>query len=267
MEDDEADREYRKNLIMRNQLFNSRGQTKEERKTIQDEIDNLNGPINDYLKVKYGTGVKEIVNAVSKFAPTSASASVKSFMSKYGEYRISSITVCRVPILGPIQKIITLLRKVTFQEAHPVYDKLFHLYMVVKIYQGSDQKTVKVERNETFQISLFGGTHSKDSECRPAGVPKVTFQDFIMKPAIAQGPSFWTYDAVNNNCQDALLKILSSNSVLTDSLRTFIKQDTKNLLGKFTKLFGDVGKRITDVAGAVSHHVLGKGRKRKLIKF
>lgn len=55
------------------------------------------------------------------------------------------------------------------------------------------------------------------------------------------------------------------------SLSNFIMQDVQNLLGRFTKVAGDIAQRVTDVVGKVTHALGGRKRKRvrkarKLIK-
>ena len=43
---------------------------------------------------------------------------------------------------------------------------------------------------------------------------------------------YFTYNAINNNCQNYLLALITSSNMATGEATTFIKQDVKGLLGR-----------------------------------
>jgi hypothetical protein len=178
------------------------------------------------------------------------SPQVQQIIEREGGSMVKNITVYRAPLAGPIQKAVDILRRTTLRPPDPVYDKLFHLYMIVGLDNGREYL---VERNETFQARLASGSdkQGKGIESMPVNLQgrPINFSQLLVRPAEVQGPSFWRYDAFKNNCQDMILRTLSTFGLLTPELRGFIKQDVEDLLPRFVQgLVNGATNKITDLA-------------------
>ena len=77
--------------------------------------------------------------------------------------------------------------------------------------------------------------------------------------------TFFTYNAVSNNCQDFLLAFLQSNNLGNNENYTFVKQDTESLfkrlpvLQKIAKSTTDLGATIGDQTDELQRFFSGRG--------
>src|SRR5688572_5734957 len=99
-----------------------------------------------------GEGLVDTANkfaskVASWIAPKTMPPKVAAFLKQHERYTIKDIQVCRVPIVPLIEKALRALAIKTVP-----FDRLYHLYMVVGLSSPSDTKSVKIERNQTFQI-------------------------------------------------------------------------------------------------------------------
>lgn len=187
---------------------------------------------------------------------TQAPPKVRKFLEKYGDNKIQWIQICRKPVYAFIQKAINFVRKFTGANKNADYDKLFHLYALIKLSPSGEE--VKIERNQVFNITNIAQVDRKpkDGECRSVRVPMGTLAE-IMKRASSGPGNWWRYHPINNNCQDAIIDLLKAGGVLTPPLKTFIKQDVSQLLPKFV---GDVAAKVTDAAHTADIALEGNGR-------
>lgn len=161
--------------------------------------------------------------------------------------KISSIQVCRSPIQSYIQKIIDLVSI----KSTP-YDKLFHLYGLIKLDNGA---TYRFEKNQVIEIAKYN--KDSDSDCVSVPMNKdILFGEFFMKAQTAGGADYFKYDGFTNNCQDFILTCLRANSLLNPELSKFIKQDVQNLVPPLIEKFG---RKVTDLAAAADVLVNGEG--------
>lgn len=211
-----------------------------------------------------GSGILDTIKSIWNRIPgvrNQAPPQVRKFLEQHNGWMVRTIDVCRVPIFGIIQKLINVLRKLTLQKQNALYDKLFHLYMVVSIQSpdGKSMRNVRIERNQTFEISpvKISDLDPSDGECKKVSAPSNTDIVAFIGKAV-KGPDFWRYHPISNNCQEMLIQVLRANNVLTPALETFIKQDVSDLL---PKIFGDLGQAITDKAHGFDRIVSGNGKK------
>ena len=107
---------------------------------------------------------------VAKDGVTRASPAVRGWLAKYGDLGIESIAVCKKPIYSIIEKIGNWLSQGKLQENMDKlgYDRLMHLYLIVRLKDGP---TVKIEKNHVVEIkpstdtgqahiNVAGGWHS-----------------------------------------------------------------------------------------------------------
>jgi hypothetical protein len=213
-------------------------------------------------KPKRGKGI------LDKLAPNSMPAKVKAFLDKYGGERITRIRVCRKPVYSIIEK---ALRLVTNKLP---YDKMYHLYMIISLSDGSHHQMDRIERNQVLQISPYQPSDEQESKDLPVdgqqvkgsacislpSPPPVTFREAMarfVKEAQARAPDWgpWRYSATKNNCQDFVLSFLKGLGLLTPAVQTFVKQPVEGLIPSLAEKAGQV---VTDLAGAATHALGGK---------
>lgn len=198
-----------------------------------------------------GEGLKDIIDRIKAFFKgprNNYSPSIRSLFEKVADKKIVSMQICRSPIQSAIQKIIDL---VSIKETP--YDKLFHLYGLMKLEDGA---IYRFEKNQV--INIAPASSEKDADCMPVDLKNpILFGQFFMKAQEWMGDKYFRYDGFNNNCQDYILACLRANGLLTPSLSTFIKQDVKNLVPSFLE---KIGSKVTDLAGAVDTLLHGEGQ-------
>jgi hypothetical protein len=203
-----------------------------------------------------GDGIKDIIDRIKAFFKgprNNYSPSIRSLFEKIPEEKIVSLRVCRAPIQSAIQKIIDLvsLRKTP-------YDKLFHLYGLLKLENGD---FYRFEKNQVIAIQKYN--RESDSDCVQVPLSKsILFGEFFMKGQQSIGTDYFKYDGFSNNCQDFILGVLKGNGLLNEELKKFIKQDVENLVPSFVE---DLGKKVTDLAGSVDVLQNGEGLGHRLI--
>jgi hypothetical protein len=158
-----------------------------------------------------------VVNQVINYTKSSGT-----ILSANGEKKITGITIMRTPIEAS-----KLLKVAKISLDDKPYDKLFHLYMVLTMEDGTQ---LALEKNENIKLSIYNGRKGAE-EFKIPKVPSKTLSVLLQKTEDRMGYSYHRYDAIKNNCQDFLMNILSANS-FGSSAKTFIKQDVKGLVGK-----------------------------------
>ncbi len=75
-----------------------------------------------------------------------------------------------------------------------------------------------------------------------------------------QGKGFWSYNSVDNNCQNFAASLLVGNGFIRKNDKTFIfiKQDSEEIFRNNPKFLSKVGLVFTDIAGVLD--VIKEGR-------
>lgn len=253
-----------------------KSESKEEKESPEDIVGlEGEGIIDDGIQAVKKVGKK----VLDWIAPKSMSANVKKMMSRYSSEVISGIRVCRVPIVSVIEK---FLRFVSGDKIKPEYDKIYHLYMLIYLRGGT---ILRVERNQTFQMQVASpkDINMSVSEELPEDVKGPASVTIKVPGSITLGEAMksfieeaqnrnpkmgpWRYasmssgDIPSNNCQDMVISWLKGMGVLTFGVEKFVKQDIDKLLPEPAN---QAQQAITDVAGAVGQHLLGKGKGKRL---
>jgi len=210
-------------------------------------LDDLNRPAG---KGKPILAPLHALNAINKAAKRNDyPPSMRSALEKYGNNKITSLTIGRNPIQSAIQKIANTLIGDKMKALN--IDTFFHLFLVIGLDNGMKFKT---ERNQVLSFTGYPG-EVNDSMKVPLN-KSIPLQEFFDKTLKRVGNMLFTYSASNNNCQVYLLQLLGSNGLLNDSLTKFIKQDTNTLLSPFLKKVTDT---LTDTAASVDTLIHGRG--------
>jgi hypothetical protein len=254
------------NILTRNMSFSQATGHKDliqnKSKEYEAKIEQLKKqPPFNYIQLQKGEGILEVaktVKAIVDLIPPPrdvAPPSVRKFLEDHKGESITSITVVRTPIISAIQKALNVIRKVTFQKANPKYDKMFHLYILMSLKSPEGKVTnIRMDRNEVF--SLVISSERPKGESVTVASPKKKFGEVINDAVKSNKLNFFHYDAILNNCQDAVISILRAGGVLTPAISTFVKQDVKALVPSF---IGKAAKWVTDKAHGFDRLLKGEG--------
>lgn len=175
---------------------------------------------------------------------------VRDLLKRYGSDSIQSLTLMRTPVSEVLSQGLSALSLGKFGDRlqDQPYDKLFHLFLEISTTSGN---RLSLEKNERINMDLNPAkrpqTESKGVNGLHSG--SITINQLLDKTKAKLGSQFFSYDAVNNNCQDFLLAVLTANGIGSQVDYDFIKQDTKQLfeglpaLKKFAHFATEVAER------------------------
>jgi hypothetical protein len=157
-------------------------------------------------------------------------------IDKYGEYKIKNIKVGRTPLPSVLTKVLNVVSLGGFNKLldKSPYDKLFHLFVVITLSNGSVIK-ILLEKNETLNIKVVSNYNPKGAEyIEVTGIPSsLTLNDLLNGVKKRQGSDLFKYNALYNNCQDFILDLLKGSSISNNNLQNFIKQDVKSIFKNY----------------------------------
>jgi len=146
--------------------------------------------------------------------------SVTSILNHHGDAEVTGITIGRKPLNSIILKFANAI------SSQP-YDKLFHLYAVIKTSQGSftleKESTIRLIKGERYPHSE--GFEYMNVDNVPSGL---TLSKMLEQTEKRMGQTkFIQYSAYSSNCQDFLYNVMKANGINDNTILSFIKQDTK----------------------------------------
>ncbi len=203
--------------------------------------------------------MSSILKYLSALLPSprkNAPPDVRKWLEKYGKYRIKDLEVCRIPIDKNIYRFLNLALFNDLQNKGYTYDKLFHLFMYIKLSDGS---MWSIEKNEVVRIEKVKEKRQSES-CKLlrnelTKESKPILND-LFKNAITLDPDVYIYDAKYHNCQDFLITLLKSAGLLDKDMEKYIKQDAAKLLPSYIQTFA---KEVTDIASGFDVVLHGAG--------
>jgi len=148
--------------------------------------------------------------------------SVTSILNHYGNAEVTGITIGRKPLNSIILKFANAI------SSQP-YDKLFHLYAIIKTSQGSftleKESTIRLIKGERY--SHGEGFEYLNVDNVPSGL---TLSQMLENTEKRMGQTkFIQYSAYSSNCQDFLYNVMKANGINDNTILSFIKQDTKSI--------------------------------------
>lgn len=179
--------------------------------------------------------------------------SVDSYLKRYGDQRIVSMVVCRVPLgnaLHGLLNMITLGKAKDFMKSKN-YDHYFHLFCIITLENGVHLKIEKSEEVKITQVSEV----PRYSAMEMMPVPKAdnsnrTFGEFWERTLKTYPYDFiFRYDAVNSNCQRFITSLLQANGWDYPRLRFWVNQNVKDaidspVVSKFLNITTDLKRHI-----------------------
>jgi hypothetical protein len=181
-----------------------------------------------------------------KFNPT-----INKLLEQYGNRQIESITIYRKPIQSYINQVLNTLSlgqlNKNLKEAN--YDKLFHLYMIVKL---SYHEYILIEKNERINIHKVNKIDNMIENREINNINNLTINEMLNKTIERIGnDNFYTYKSHSWNCQNFIMNVLKSNNLLNNDLQEFILQDTEKIFYKMGYL-KPISDMVTNTAATLN---------------
>lgn len=218
-----------------------------------------------------GGGFKEILNgAISRLRGVSKGVRLdfppteRSLLKLYGQYDVMDITIFRAPIFSVLDKVLNLISFNNWGSLKDKYnyDKMYHLYMVVKLSNGH---VIRIEKNHVVNISNNFKTE-EDAEYSNISLNglKITLDQLLQNTIDKVGKEqVFKYSPWGNNCQRFCLDVLESNGLLNDNAKKFIYQDITELVKELPWYTKMIGQSTTDFAHKMDIAIQGEGLKKR----
>jgi len=193
---------------------------------------------------------------------------VRALIAQYKNCMIKSAYARRFPIYDVLEKVLNFISANRFGEIKRSlgYDKLFHLSLVVGVQCPDGKKLgIMIEKNEVINITTDYKDDGEGTQLMPIPVPvAIPFGAFLEKARESVGPSFFQYDAFQNNCQIFVRNLLQANGLLNPQVEGFIMQDTLSLVQQLPDYVAPFARVVTNIAGIADRFIEGEGKPEQL---
>jgi len=200
-------------------------------------------------KPKGGT-IKDTVETVI-YGRSNYKPNVKDLLTKHGGETIKSLTIIRNPIMDIWRKMLNVMSFGNFEKEMDKlpYDDLYHLRLEISTDKGT---RLTLEKNMTIDLTKKMKYEKTSEKKSISNIPNnLNIIELLNNTHKKMGDNkFFSYSALNNNCQDFLVSVLDANNLGDASDRQFIKQDVKQIyknnqtVSKFVDTFTKIGERI-----------------------
>lgn len=184
-------------------------------------------------------------------------------LANHGTETISSMYICRAPVVSLVEKAMNLLSlgRLSAAKADLNYDKLFHLFMYVITDNGT---SIILQKNEVIDISAKAKSADAQREDVKVdlGGKKITLSELVENTSKLMGPKFLKYSASENNCQNFVNSILTANQLNNSTLKNFVMQDTTTIFSKMPGYMKGITDKITGLAAKADVAINGAGKKK-----
>ena len=192
---------------------------------------------------------------------------VRDILDKYGNKKIRSIVICRVPVSKFLTNALNAASFGQFNKNvdNSPYDKLFHLFIKIIF---NDAPSIILEKNEVINSDVIGNkplppnTETKIVSSLPLNLTPNIILDNAKN---LLGDSFFKYSAKNANCQHFIMAILKGSNIGSQQDIDFVKQNTEELFENLTGL-RKLSNSITDLASSTNVLLHGQGFKFNKLK-
>jgi hypothetical protein len=153
---------------------------------------------------------------------------VRDLISKYKDYKIVHILGAKQPIESSVQWLANIISSGKYEQAKSKlgYDNFFHVYLILRLEDGTK---LKLEKNEVINIEVITGLQ-KNTGSYNIGDTNIRLGDFLSRGQQLMGPDkYFDYDPFNNNCQIYLLSLLKANGLINKDISDFFGQDAQTV--------------------------------------
>ena len=196
-------------------------------------------------------------------AKLSFSNKIINILEKYGDMKIKSIRIGRRPINSLVEKAFNIisLGKWDKLRAQFPYDKLFHLFLILTMEDGT---VISFEKNSIVTMTVNDERCSmKDVDCIELEYPadSITLNTLAKKPLERIGKEkYFIYHPFDQNCQIFISEILKTFNLYNKKAETFVYQDLSEIVEKLPWYVKYIAKAVTDIDATISK-VTGAGKK------
>lgn len=188
---------------------------------------------------------------------------IRTFLSNHGQEKIIAIRVCRSPIVSFIDKLanIVSLGQWEANKRSMNYDKMFHLFLLLRTDTGS---CYKLEKNQNLNVG--SADWNQKAEFLPVLLGSPLNANLLFKNAESHvdHKRLYAYDPVTSNCQRFCHDILKSSNLMSSGLDHFILQNAEQVL-KHLGLLEKAMKGITNGAARADILINGNGIHRMIL--
>lgn len=210
------------------------------------------------LKYSKGNGIIQDVTQFIKGKRLDYPPKVREYLKFAGNRFITGIMAVRRPIEIPT----SIANLLSFNKYKKIldekqYDDMFHLFLLLKLDNGSN---VIVEKNEVINIEPY--IHKNDYQAIDISLnnQNMRLSNLLNRTRQGMGDNrFFTYDIVNNNCQIFIKNILKLNNIGNANDIFFIKQDVNTVIKVFPNFIQNIVKMITGFATRINILTEGYG--------
>ena len=193
---------------------------------------------------------------------------IKKILKKYGDQKIVAIRVGRRPISSMVEKAFNLISLGKWKKLRKkyYYDKLFHLFLVLTLEDGTK---LSFEKNDIVNME------ENDSRCSQKNVDcieleyqqnSISVNDLVKKPIDRIGKKdYFIYDPFKLNCQIFIKSILETFGLYDNNTKNFVYQDIRDIVKELPFYVKWSGKAVTDI-GAFSKKISGAGHNKEDIE-
>jgi len=188
---------------------------------------------------------------------------ITNILEKYGDMKIKSIRIGRRPINSLVEKafnIISLGKWSKLRDKY-YYDKLFHLFLIITLEDGT---VISFEKNSIVTMTVNDERCGmKDVDCMNLDYmpDSLTLNQLAKKPLERIGKErYFIYDPFSQNCQAFISLLLNTFGLLTPKVKEFVYQDISEIVKRLPWYVKWVGKTVTDIDATISK-VTGAGKK------
>lgn len=151
---------------------------------------------------------------------------MRDLISKYKDYKIVHILGAKQPIESSVQWLANIISSGKYEQAKSKlgYDNFFHVYLILRLEDGTK---LKLEKNEVINMEVITGLQ-KNTGSYNIGDTNIRLGDFLSRGEQLMGPDkYFDYDGFTNNCQIYLLSLLKANGLINKDISDFFGQDSQ----------------------------------------
>jgi hypothetical protein len=193
---------------------------------------------------------------------------IKKILKKYGDEKIVAIRVGRRPISSMVEKAFNLISLGKWDKLRKkyYYDKLFHLFLIITLEDGTK---LSFEKNDIVNME------ENDSRCSLKNVDcieleyqqnSISVNDLVKKPLDRIGKKdYFIYSPFSQNCQIFIKAILETFGLYNKKADEFVYQDIRDIVKELPFYVKWSGKAVTDTT-AFAKKISGAGHKKEDIE-
>lgn len=187
----------------------------------------------------------------------------RDIIQQFGDKKITGITIYREPLAKTVDTLVNTITLGKFNDIKNKYsiDELYHLFMVVTLEASIP---ILVEKNEVINLHQYPNINASAQKFVLTIPPNfnLTFKQMLDAGQSYMGKDWFTYDALNNNCQRFIMSILNAQPDLikaNPNVGRFVVQDTTGLDRDLSPTSKKLFNGVTGLAARLNVLAHGKG--------